>query len=263
MKFINNLLLFTFLSFYLASSQPLQTTITTTTSAFDADGQEVQPGIKYYIAPSQSNDSGGGLSLASRDGFCPPFVVQENSHLSKGLSLRFLPLDTKQNAITLSSDLNVVFNAATICVQSTVWRLSSGGGSGSGTDDMVTGRRYFVRSGGVVGRPGVGTNLLRPEDEEHEESYWMLKLRERRQLYVHDYSEEYCEMKEYGDLVVKQRLQMVHWIMESFNLKVAKMLRPLDVLCAVKVVKHTFSLYKHSLEQCKQLTRNSRRKPCS
>ena len=59
-----------------------------------------------------------------------------------------------------------------------------------------------------------GQNLLRPEDEEHEESYWMLKLRERRQLYVHDYSEEYCEMKEYGDLVVKQRLQMVHWIME-------------------------------------------------
>lgn len=58
-------------------------------------------------------------------------------------------------------------------------------------------------------------NLLRPEDEEHEESYWMLKLRERRQLYVHDYSEEYCEMKEYGDLVVKQRLQMVHWIMEQ------------------------------------------------
>ncbi|PWA35940.1 alpha-amylase/subtilisin inhibitor [Artemisia annua] len=148
-------LLSTFLSLYVASSQPLQTTITTTTNAFDFDGHEVQPGIKYYVAPSQSNDNGGGLSLASRDGFCPPFVVQENSQLSKGLSLRFLPLDTKQNTITLSSDLNIVFNAATICVQSTVWRVSSGG-SGS-TDDMVTGRRYFVRSGGVVGRPGVGT----------------------------------------------------------------------------------------------------------
>ncbi|PWA42604.1 alpha-amylase/subtilisin inhibitor [Artemisia annua] len=115
-------LLSTFLSLYVASSQPLQTTITTTTNAFDFDGHEVQPGIKYYVAPSQSNDNGGGLSLASRDGFCPPFVVQENSQLSKGLSLRFLPLDTKQNTITLSSDLNIVFNAATICVQSTVWR---------------------------------------------------------------------------------------------------------------------------------------------
>nr|XP_043626639.1 cyclin-SDS [Erigeron canadensis] len=63
------------------------------------------------------------------------------------------------------------------------------------------------------------SQLLRPEDEEHEESYWMMKERERRQLYVHDYSVEYCEMKEYGDLVVQQRLQMVHWIMEQSNNK--------------------------------------------
>nr|GEY02608.1 hypothetical protein [Tanacetum cinerariifolium] len=73
---------------------------------------------------------------------------------------------------------------------------------------LLTGRDVNEASERIV-------NLLRPEDEEHEESYWMLKLRERRQLYVHDYSEEYCEMKEYGDLVVKQRLQMVHWIMEQ------------------------------------------------
>ncbi|KAI3796287.1 hypothetical protein L1987_38954 [Smallanthus sonchifolius] len=57
--------------------------------------------------------------------------------------------------------------------------------------------------------------LLRPEDEEHEESYHMMKRRERRQVYLHDYAEEYCGMKEYGDLVVQQRLQMVHWIMEQ------------------------------------------------
>ncbi|KAI3671891.1 hypothetical protein L1987_87088 [Smallanthus sonchifolius] len=57
--------------------------------------------------------------------------------------------------------------------------------------------------------------LLRPEDEEHEESYQMMKRRERRQVYLHDYAEEYCGMKEYGDLVVQQRLQMVHWIMEQ------------------------------------------------
>ncbi|MFS7997976.1 putative cyclin domain-containing protein [Helianthus anomalus] len=57
--------------------------------------------------------------------------------------------------------------------------------------------------------------LLRPEDEEHEESYQMMKVRERRQVYLHDYAEEYCGMTEYGDLVVQQRLQMVHWIMEQ------------------------------------------------
>ncbi|XP_071735754.1 cyclin-SDS-like [Rutidosis leptorrhynchoides] len=58
-------------------------------------------------------------------------------------------------------------------------------------------------------------NLLRPEDEEHEESYWMLKERERRQVYLHNYTEEYCEMEEYGDLVVQQRLQMVHWMIKQ------------------------------------------------
>ncbi|KAF5761987.1 putative cyclin [Helianthus annuus] len=59
------------------------------------------------------------------------------------------------------------------------------------------------------------TKLLKPEDEEHEESYQVMKVRERRQVYLHDYAEEYCGMTEYGDLVVQQRLQMVHWIMEQ------------------------------------------------
>ncbi|KAI3818372.1 hypothetical protein L1987_12178 [Smallanthus sonchifolius] len=57
--------------------------------------------------------------------------------------------------------------------------------------------------------------LLRPEDEEHEESYQMMKKRERRQVYLHGYADEYRGMKEYGDLVVHQRLKMVHWIMKQ------------------------------------------------
>ncbi|XP_076960181.1 cyclin-SDS-like [Bidens hawaiensis] len=57
--------------------------------------------------------------------------------------------------------------------------------------------------------------LLSPEDEEHEESYQMLKKRERRQVYLHNYTEEYRMMKEYGDLVVQQRSKMVHWIMKQ------------------------------------------------
>ncbi|KAI3731680.1 hypothetical protein L1987_62869 [Smallanthus sonchifolius] len=57
--------------------------------------------------------------------------------------------------------------------------------------------------------------LLTPEDEEHEESYQMMKKRERRQVYLHNYAEEYSGRKEYGDLVVHQRLKMVHWIMKQ------------------------------------------------
>ncbi|KAD7116730.1 hypothetical protein E3N88_03998 [Mikania micrantha] len=61
--------------------------------------------------------------------------------------------------------------------------------------------------------------LLRPEDEEQEESYQMLKERERRQVYLHDYTKEYSGMKEYCDLVVQQRLQMVHWIIKQSTSK--------------------------------------------
>ncbi|KAI3497985.1 hypothetical protein L1887_33660 [Cichorium endivia] len=63
--------------------------------------------------------------------------------------------------------------------------------------------------------PKTTIKLLRPEDQEHEESYQMMRKRERRQVYLHDYAEEYCETKEFGHLVVQQRLQMVHWIIEQ------------------------------------------------
>lgn len=59
---------------------------------------------------------------------------------------------------------------------------------------------------------------MRFEDEEHEESYQMIRNRERKQLYLHDYAEEYCSMTEYGELVIQQRLQMVHWIIEVTSL---------------------------------------------
>ncbi|KAH7841278.1 hypothetical protein Vadar_027843 [Vaccinium darrowii] len=55
---------------------------------------------------------------------------------------------------------------------------------------------------------------LRFEDDENEESYRMLRNRERRQVYFHDYAEDYCSTTKYGELVIQQRLQMVHWIVE-------------------------------------------------
>ncbi|KAL2545832.1 Cyclin-SDS [Forsythia ovata] len=56
--------------------------------------------------------------------------------------------------------------------------------------------------------------LLGLEQEEDEESYRMLRKRERRQVYLFDYAEEYCSITDYGHLVIQQRLQMVHWIVE-------------------------------------------------
>ncbi|KAK9277331.1 hypothetical protein L1049_006872 [Liquidambar formosana] len=62
-------------------------------------------------------------------------------------------------------------------------------------------------------------SLFRFEDEEDEESYKMFRSRERRQVYLRDYAEEYCSTTEYGDLVIQQRLQMVHWIVEQSSTK--------------------------------------------
>lgn len=54
--------------------------------------------------------------------------------------------------------------------------------------------------------------LLRFEDEEHEESYRRFRSRERKQVFVHDYAKEYFTTTEYGNLVVQQRQMMVNWI---------------------------------------------------
>ncbi|KAL7149562.1 hypothetical protein ABFS83_05G049600 [Erythranthe nasuta] len=62
-------------------------------------------------------------------------------------------------------------------------------------------------------------NVLGLENEEEEESYRMMRKRERRQEYVRDYAEEYCNNTAYGEIVIQQRLQMVHWIVEQATKK--------------------------------------------
>ncbi|KAJ0837793.1 putative cyclin [Helianthus annuus] len=96
-------------------------------------------------------------------------------------------------------------------IESSEFEISSGFFTPSWFD---SGSQFSERSIGDP-IPSPTDKLLRPEDEEHEESYQMMKVRERRQVYLHDYAEEYCGVTEYGDLVVQQRLQMVHWIMEQ------------------------------------------------
>ncbi|PHU17981.1 Cyclin-SDS [Capsicum chinense] len=65
----------------------------------------------------------------------------------------------------------------------------------------------------------ISTEITGLEDEEDEESYMLIRNRERRQLYLHDYAEEYCSTTDSGDLIVQQRLLMVHWILEQATRK--------------------------------------------
>ncbi|XWS69486.1 hypothetical protein CRYUN_Cryun04dG0182900 [Craigia yunnanensis] len=61
--------------------------------------------------------------------------------------------------------------------------------------------------------------LVRFEDEEDEESYKMLRKRERRQVFLRDYAEEYRFTTDYGDLILQQRSFMVRWIVEQCTAK--------------------------------------------
>ncbi|XP_027100554.1 miraculin-like [Coffea arabica] len=140
-------LLFSILLSFSCSTFSQSTAAARINFALDADGHQLQSGTKYYIYPSQGGN-GGGLALSAKDFACPFYVMQENLEASNGVPLRLLPVDNRQQSISLSTDLNIAFNAATICVQSTAWKL--------GPIDENSGRRY-VMSNGVIGRPGADT----------------------------------------------------------------------------------------------------------
>ncbi|KAF5205664.1 Kunitz trypsin inhibitor [Thalictrum thalictroides] len=144
-----NLLISTVLVFFILLV-PLAFTVNaaTGTTVLDLDGKKLQSNTNYYILPV-IRGRGGGLALAQRNKSCPYYVAQEDSEVSNGLPLKFLPVNnTKGKFLQESTDMNFVFSAATICVQSTVWRL--------GALDGVTGRRY-VTTVGRIGSPGLGT----------------------------------------------------------------------------------------------------------
>ncbi|KAL0540376.1 hypothetical protein IC582_024613 [Cucumis melo] len=58
------------------------------------------------------------------------------------------------------------------------------------------------------------STILRFEELDDEEAYRMFRNRERRQLIIHDYIEEYRSTTDYGDLILQQRSNMVQWIVE-------------------------------------------------
>ncbi|CAK9171368.1 unnamed protein product [Ilex paraguariensis] len=110
----------------------------------DIAGKKLRTGVDYYILPV-FRGMGGGLTLASPgNDTCPLDVVQEQHEVDNGFPLTFSPVNPKKGVIRESTDLNIKFSAATICVQSTVWKI----------DYDKSLRQYFVTSGGVEGNPG-------------------------------------------------------------------------------------------------------------
>lgn len=119
-----------------------------TDAVIDISGDNVRTGLKYYILPV-FRGRGGGLTMGQpRNGSCPLDVVQADQEVSSGMSVTFSLATGKRGVIRVSTDLNFKFDGASICVQSTVWKLRA-------YDEEVG--QYFVSTSGVAGNPGKET----------------------------------------------------------------------------------------------------------
>ncbi|KAK7844175.1 kunitz trypsin inhibitor 2 [Quercus suber] len=101
----------------------------------DSAGRPLQRGVEYYINPAIT-DSGGRFTLINRNGSCPFYVGQENVSGLEGLPVIFTPFVEGETVIRENRDFRVAFSAATICVQSTAWKL--------GEKDPESNRRLIV-----------------------------------------------------------------------------------------------------------------------
>ena len=79
------------------------------------------------------------------------------------------------------------------------------------------------------------------DDLDDEESYRMLRERERRQVLLWNYAEKYFSSTEFGDLVIQQRSQMVHWIVEV-GLKTLK-----QAIIIIIIIIITLILFQHHI----------------
>ncbi|KAL3642251.1 hypothetical protein CASFOL_013066 [Castilleja foliolosa] len=130
----------------------------------DIAGKNVLAGVDYYILPV-IRSRGGGLTLAATGNkTCPLNVVQEQHEVENGFPVTFRPVDPKKGVVRVSTDHNIKFSAASICVQSTVWILDQDESSG----------RYMISTGGVEGSPGPQTISNWFKIEEYEGDYKLL-----------------------------------------------------------------------------------------
>lgn len=104
----------------------------------DTRGEPVDFDDEYFIRPAISGN-GGGFNLINRDGSCPFHVGLENTDLSQGLQVKFIPFGARHeddDDVRVNSDLRVAFDGSTSCAQSTEWRLDQ--------NDTRSGRRLII-----------------------------------------------------------------------------------------------------------------------
>ncbi|KAL5070960.1 hypothetical protein RYX36_021847 [Vicia faba] len=76
-------------------------------------------------------------------------------------------------------------------------------------------------------------NFSRFEDLDDEDSYKMLRMRERKQVFMWNYAERYFSTTDFTEVVFQQRCRMVHWIVEH---SYRKMLRQETIFLAISLL---------------------------
>ncbi|EXB74709.1 Alpha-amylase/subtilisin inhibitor [Morus notabilis] len=104
----------------------------------DTSGNPLQRGVEYYIKPAIT-EAGGPFTLVSRNDPCPLYVGQRNVSVD-GIPVTFAPYEKREKVVRERKNFKVTFSAATICVQSTAWKV--------GETEPVTGRRLIAAGEG-------------------------------------------------------------------------------------------------------------------
>ncbi|KAK6794927.1 hypothetical protein RDI58_008380 [Solanum bulbocastanum] len=114
----------------------------------DISGKAIVKGSQYFIVPVSGRSNEGGLDVSGIRNTVDPPVVTQNPQSSVGSSLRFTPVDSNENIVRLSTDLNVKFMDIIFTDnRSTVWTINT----------TLIPQRYLVAVGGVEGNPGRDT----------------------------------------------------------------------------------------------------------
>lgn len=153
---IKTLLLLLFSTISLSMGQPSPNQLR------DLDGNLVRSGTKYYILPVIRGMGGGLIPASTRNESCPLDVVQANQEVNNGMPLTFTPVNPKKGVIRESTDLNIIFSAASTCIQSNVWMLEEYDG------------QLIVTSHGVAGNPGQETISNWFKIEKYEDHYKLM-----------------------------------------------------------------------------------------
>lgn len=127
-------------------------------AVLDTSGKKLRVRAYYYVIPDDPAQYGGGIDLDGIGQSCPLDVVA--TYQSSPLS--FTPFNTNKGIVYVSTDLNIEFNAETICAQSNVWKLD---------DYDYSSGQWFVTTDGVRGNPGAHTVRNWFQIEKYENAY--------------------------------------------------------------------------------------------